>query len=115
MAANTEKRTRSVNIRLSETEYNLLRESAFKVDMKPSTFCRTVALSQRIPSPLADRQLLAHVSRVGGNLNQVSHHLNSGNAATKRSFEVIASAIEMTREIRDLILGDFSEGTENAK
>ena len=47
----------------------------------------------------ADPQLLYHLSKIGTNLNQISKHLNSGNAVDR---VVISSIIEIQQEIKKL-------------
>ena len=47
----------------------------------------------------ADPQLLYHLSKIGTNLNQVSKHLNSGNAVDR---VVISSIIEIQEELKKL-------------
>ena len=106
---NTEIRTKTMSVKMTESEWNQIREKAFGLDLKPSTFLRLNALDCQLPRPLADRQLLAHISRIGGNLNQVAHRMNKGDQTTKRKIQIIASAIQMTREIRDAILGNYVE------
>jgi len=100
------KRTKNINIRLTETEHNEIKAKSFELDLAPSTFLRIVGLDEPIPQPLTDRQLLAHISRIGGNLNQVAKRLNQGDTANKRMISIIAEAIKMTREIRDKIMGN---------
>lgn len=102
----SEIRSKTMSMKLSESEYNLIREKAFELDLKPSTFTRLTALDHQLPRPIADRQLLAHISRIGGNLNQVAHRLNKGDQESKRMIQAIAASIKMTREIRDAIIGN---------
>ena len=47
----------------------------------------------------ADPQLLYHLSKIGTNLNQISKHLNSGNAVDR---VVLTSIIEIQEEIKKL-------------
>ena len=47
----------------------------------------------------ADPQLLYHLSKIGTNLNQISKHLNSGNAVDR---VVLTSIIEIQQEIKKL-------------
>ena len=47
----------------------------------------------------ADPQLLYHLSKIGTNLNQISKHLNSGNAVDR---VVLTSIIEIQQELKKL-------------
>lgn len=47
----------------------------------------------------ADPQLLYHLSKIGNNLNQISKHLNSGNAVDRI---VLNTLIEVKEEIKKL-------------
>ena len=47
----------------------------------------------------ADPQLLYHLSKIGANLNQISKHLNSGNAVDR---VVLTSIIEIQQELKKL-------------
>ena len=47
----------------------------------------------------ADPQLLYHLSKIGTNLNQISKHLNSGNAVDR---VVLTSIIEIQEELKKL-------------
>ena len=47
----------------------------------------------------ADPQLLYHLSKIGANLNQISKHLNSGNAVDR---VVLTSLIEIQEELKKL-------------
>ncbi len=47
----------------------------------------------------ADPQLLYHLSKIGNNLNQISKHLNSGNAVDR---VVLNTLIEVKEEIKKL-------------
>ena len=72
------------------------------IDLKstPRTFQRSRKVrSDKKPVVKADPQLLYHLSKIGTNLNQISKHLNSGNAVDR---VVISSIIEIQQEIKKL-------------
>ena len=55
--------------------------------------------SDKKPVVKADPQLLYHLAKIGNNLNQISKHLNSGNAVDR---VVISSIIEIQEELKKL-------------
>jgi len=103
------KRTRRIGLSLTESEYADIHMKAHTLDMSRSAYCRSAALSKRLPQPISDRQLLAHISRIGGNLNQVAHHLNAKNALKPEHASSISAAINLTKELRKIIIGDEND------
>ena len=72
------------------------------IDLKstPRSFQRSRKVrSDKKPVTKADPQLLYHLAKIGNNLNQVSKHLNSGNAVDT---VVLTSIIEIQQEIKKL-------------
>ena len=98
-------RTRRINLTLSESEYAIIHEKAHELDVTRAEFCRAAALQKQLPQPICDRELLAHVSRIGGNLNQAAHHLNAGGVLKPEHAAAMKAAINLTKEIRSLIIG----------
>jgi len=99
-------RTRRINLSLTESEYAEIHQRAHALDLPHATFCRTASLKQQLPQPICDREMLSHISRIGGNLNQFAHHLNSGGELTKEAAQAMREAISLTKEIRNFITGE---------
>ena len=105
-----------VKINLTQEHYQELQEEALGngmsiaqlvrhkigIDLKstPRSFQRSRKVrSDKKPVTKADPQLLYHLAKIGNNLNQVSKHLNSGNAVDR---VVLTSIIEIQQEIKKL-------------
>ena len=105
-----------VKINLTQEHYQELQEEALGngmsiaqlvrhkigIDLKatPRSFQRSRKVrSDKKEILKADPQLLYHLSKIGTNLNQISKHLNSGNAVDR---VVLTSIIEIQEEIKKL-------------
>lgn len=107
---------KQVKINLTHEHYQELQDEALSngmsiaqlvrhklgIDLKltPKSFQRSRKVrSDKKEILKADPQLLYHLSKIGTNLNQISKHLNSGNAVDR---VVISSIIEIQQEIKKL-------------
>lgn len=107
---------KQVKINLTQEHYQELQDEALSnnksiaqlvrdklgIDLKttPKSFQRSRKVrSDKKEIVKADPQLLYHLSKIGTNLNQISKHLNSGNAVDR---VVISSIIEIQQEIKKL-------------
>lgn len=95
-----EKRTRILNIRLTEMEYDLLKEEAESQKMPLSKYARHILTTKKVevhydPNPENDihKALLREHHKIGINLNQIARHLNSGGAETEELKKEIRKAI----------------------
>jgi len=73
------KRTKRVEVRVSEAEYSLLLERKTKARLAEwvRETCLGSELSKKVkPVPKVDPALLVALSKIGGNLNQIARHLN---------------------------------------
>jgi len=79
-------RQKSVRARVTETEYAAIEERARRAGLSTAAYLRACALGDSGPrakrAPPVNRELmataLADLNRVGNNLNQIAHHLNTG-------------------------------------
>ena len=85
-------------IRFTEDEYAKIQQELDKANISFSVFARVALLHKKIKLPI-ERELLSELSRIGNNLNQVSKHLNSGNAVDR---VVLTSIIEIQEELKKL-------------
>ena len=107
---------KQVKINLTQEHYQELQEEALgngmsiaqlvrhKLGIDLKTAPRSFQRSRKVRSDKrevtrADPQLLYHLSKIGANLNQISKHLNSGNAVDR---VVLTSLIEIQEEIKKL-------------
>jgi len=72
-----DKKTKMLRIRLTDDEYNLLKEKADKVGKTMSEFVRDYITKGKVNSKCKDLpSLILHLSRTGNNINQISKNLN---------------------------------------
>ncbi|TCP10793.1 mobilization protein MobC [Bisgaardia hudsonensis] len=72
-----EKRTKEIKIRLTESEYNALKERKTKARL--AEWLRELALKQEPKKPLKaiDPKLLFELNRIGVNINQIARQCNN--------------------------------------
>lgn len=72
-----ELRTKSIKIRLTETELAQLKER--QVGGELATWMREVCLGEKKRKMIktADPELLRQLAKIGGNLNQIAKHMNT--------------------------------------
>lgn len=73
------KRTKKIEIRVNETEYEQLLQRKTKARL--AEWIREICLGSELskkakPVPKIDPALLVALSKIGGNLNQIARHLN---------------------------------------
>ncbi|MDX2287217.1 MAG: plasmid mobilization relaxosome protein MobC [Hyphomicrobiaceae bacterium] len=84
-ARDAQRRNRQINIRVSDADYERLLIAATKLGLKITAYCERRLFAKRIEVEVAetvlhrlDPALFAELRRIGNNLNQVAHALNSG-------------------------------------
>ena len=104
-----ERRTRTVGVRVTETEAAELQERAQAARLSMGAYLRRRALGQRVRSAV-ERRLgaaeLRELNRIGVNLNQMARALNSGSVsspaetqkAVERVGELVAKLLAGERE-----------------
>lgn len=88
-------------IRLTPIERARVEAKAAKAGLPPATFVRQVALGVVVSPPAkipeVNRETYLELAKMGGNLNQIAHHLNAGvatgvdEAFVRRLAEVVKS------------------------
>jgi hypothetical protein len=101
------RRSATIGVRVSASEYAALREKAAQLRMTPAQWLREAALSRRLPSPPVaevNRQQYVELARLAANLNQLTRLANEGERV------IVADALleRLTREttrLRQALLG----------
>lgn len=104
----SEKRKRSVclAVRLTAEERALIEGQAERAGLATGSYARLVLLGapppRQIRRPPVERRelarLLGEIGHIGGNLNQLAHHANSGLAFDRVAFRSAVAALEAIRK-----------------
>ncbi|MDR3061157.1 MAG: MobC family plasmid mobilization relaxosome protein [Dysgonamonadaceae bacterium] len=89
----------SINLKLTEEDFNSVKEKAAKVGMKPTQYAREMTLKGSIKSrfTLEELDLMRKLSGMGNNLNQIAKQAN------KSGFSRVAiEAIMAVEQIKKL-------------
>ena len=97
-----ERRTRTIGVRLTEAEAEVLRERAQAARLSVGSYLRRRALGQRV-RVAAERRLgaaeLRELNRIGVNLNQMARAMNSGSAAPAETREAVERVSELVARL----------------
>jgi Zn-dependent protease with chaperone function len=101
------RRSATIGVRVSASEYAALREKAAQMRMTPAQWLREAALSRRLPSPPVaeiNREQYVELARLTANLNQLARLANEGQrvVVTDGLLERLASE---TKRLRQALLG----------
>ena len=95
-----EKRIRQLNLKLTEREFTWIKARASKADMRPVEFGRAQLLAERplrarpaAPTYL-DPLFIAHISRIGSNLNQIARRFNEFHVPAASTLKPLLDAIQ---------------------
>lgn len=110
-------RARHVTVRFSETQYDILSESAAQAGLTLSEYIRTQLMKGKVVAKyeiVADvpelKKLSAEFGKIGGNLNQIARHFNQGDIHSQEMRRSISQCIteiyEMKYEVAKMA-GDF--------
>ena len=100
-----DKKTKMLRIRLTDYEYNLLKEKAEKANKTMSDFVRDYITKGKVNSKCKDLpKLILHLSRIGNNINQL----------TRRIHQAHNQGI-ITSEQYDLLLDELMQINNNLK
>lgn len=102
----TRKRNKLLQIRVTETELAEIEAMADRAELTPASYARSMLLDT--PAPRAVRRpavdtvqvakLLAEIGKIGGNVNQIAHHLNAGSGSSSQAIEsALADVAEMRK------------------
>ena len=100
-------RTDTIGVRVSASEYALLRLKSESMAMTPAQWLREAALTRRLPSPpvaAINREQYAELGRLAGNLNQLTRLANEGRPVTIAD-ALIQRLIDETRHLRLALIG----------
>ena len=101
-----ERRSRHLNIRLTETEYAKLRETAGSI--KISDYARRRLLGKTVPRsvPQINRAAWEELARTAANLNQLTHHANQGPFAHSEELaQVLVRLSHTLKTVREGLIG----------
>jgi hypothetical protein len=101
------RRSATIGVRVSASEYTALREKAAQLHMTPAQWLREAALSRRLPSPPvaeANRQQYVELARLAANLNQLARLANEGQRVVVADGLLQRLTSETTR-LRQALLG----------
>ena len=105
-------RTATIGVRVSASEYALLRLKSEHMAMTPGQWLREAALTRRLPSPpvsAINREHYAELGRLAGNLNQLTRLANEGRPVTVAD----ALLLRLSAEVRTLRLALIGASTES--
>ena len=98
----SERRTRTVGVRVTEAEAAELRERAQAARLSMGAYLRRRALGQRVRTA-AERRLgaaeLRELNRIGVNLNQMARAMNSGAGAPAETRAVVERVGELVARL----------------
>ena len=114
--------THHVNLRLTDTQYEVISESARRSNLTLSEYIRRQLLKGKVIAKyeiVADvpelKKLIAEFGKIGSNLNQIARHFNSGGIHSqeirKELNQCIADIYEMKYSVQKMA-GDFRGYTE---
>ena len=109
--------THHVNLRLTDTQYEIISESARRSNLTLSEYIRRQLLQSKVIAKyeiVADvpelKRLIAEFGKIGNNLNQIARHFNSGGIHSqeirKELNQCIADIYEMKYSVLKMA-GDF--------
>ena len=103
MNQKTEKRERTIKIRLTNDEHLAIVERSDRARL--AEWIRELALGQRKrrPVPKADPALLRQLAAIGSNVNQIARHCNNRQKPID-AIEISAALIAISRELEGLRL-----------
>ena len=98
--------TRHIDIRVDQQTYDHILQEAYQAKLNLSDYVRQCVLKHKvvvrqetIVEPALLRQLLGELGHIGGNLNQIAHHLNGGGRLNQ---EMVRKIQQATADLYDL-------------
>jgi len=100
-------KSKNIVFRVTENEYFQISEKAQRAGKKISGFIRCACLGKRINAPVSSVNIdtYTELGRIGNNLNQIAHKLNSGVASGVDPLD-IHELQQQIHKLRNELLGD---------
>jgi len=107
----TDRKTRTIHIRVSEPEYYAIKHRADLAQMTVSAYSHSAILESKIVEPVKkeDMELLRKLSGMGNNLNQLAHQAN------KFQMPFLEKAIRIVLNLITEIIEKLSNDWKNNK
>ena len=106
-----------IMLRLTDTEYEIISESAKAAHLPLAEYVRKQVMKQKITAKyeiVADlpelKKLVAEFGKIGSNLNQIARHFNSGGIHSQEMRKAIGQSVARIYEMKYEVLkmaGDF--------
>lgn len=96
-----------INIRLTESEFELAKERASVCGLSVANWIRSSSFNSRVPiakKPLYHKEIYTSLSRIGGNLNQLAKLSNTGFNDYDELVVQIRAVNELLKSIQKIIL-----------
>ena len=90
------KQTKSITIRMTEDEYNILKERVSKSGMKQADFLRRSLFCKNIVSINGADKIIIELKRIGNNVNQIAKKLNIGGSLYQNELA------DLTEELKNI-------------
>ncbi len=114
--------THLVNLRLTDTQYEIISGAAKQADLSLSEYIRTQLMKGKVVAKyeiIADmpelKKLIAQFGKIGSNLNQIARHFNQGGIHSqeiqKKIHQCIAEIYEMKYDVTKMA-GNFHSITK---
>lgn len=110
-----------IMLRLTDTEYEIVSESAKSTRLPLAEYVRKQVMKQKVTAKyeiVADlpelKKLIAEFGKIGSNLNQIARHFNSGGIHSQEMRKAINQSIARIYEMKYEVLkmaGDFQTAT----
>ena len=114
------KHDHNVMLRLTEEEYEVLKEDALQAKMSVAVFARSVVMQRNVTinyKVVADMEDVRSIGRelhaIGNNLNQIAQYFHTGGARSEYILQEINSGIKNIERIRkhmEKLAGDSNGG-----
>jgi len=106
-----DKKTKMLRIRLTDDEYNLLKEKADKAGKTMSEFVRDYITKGKVNSKCKDLpSLILHLSRIGNNINQIARNLNIAKKEgylAERDYDLLLDELMQINNNLKALLNDY--------
>ena len=96
------KRNKTLTVRLTEKEYNLILSKSKKAKMNITNYI--VTLSNELPIKVSEdvKPLILELKRIGNNLNQIATKINSGVFDSYNFSEVVAQQKKIYEQLYEI-------------